>query len=347
MASKKYAYYNKGNKVAIVEQADTTSSGKLAVAHCTVGGHDNKADCEAAGGQWIPGSYGSVDNYGKYLSPVETISNGLEIEYTYAPTYTIDAVQQANKNYVNGWYVDENGYVNLILTNVDIAASTTLAADLYINITESQIWNGVHKIKSVGTDTWHGYIQLNTKYEASPYIAATSFDFDVDETVSFAQAEDFIKEDDYMVIVGAESVSDNNTGLFKVGTIVGDNDITLSKKYTISDTSSSQYTADDFEVEAAASLTNVSKDCKAYKAYRDPMGVSLTTVMEDESFDLDLNDNQSLAVVYYLKARMAEDGGDFKTREYFLREFKKQVEKFASGRKYGPHIAQGFWGMRR
>ena len=65
MASKKYAYYNKGNKVAIVEQADTTSSGKLAVAHCTVGGHDNKADCEAAGGQWIPGIYGSVDNYGK------------------------------------------------------------------------------------------------------------------------------------------------------------------------------------------------------------------------------------------------------------------------------------------
>ena len=65
MAFKKYGYYIKGNKIALVEQSDATSSGRLAVAHCTVDPANNttKDTCEAAGGQWIPGSSGSTSTY--------------------------------------------------------------------------------------------------------------------------------------------------------------------------------------------------------------------------------------------------------------------------------------------
>lgn len=59
----------------------------MSVAHCTISGNNNKADCEAAGGQWIPGSSGNLDSYGEYTSPVGSVSNGLEIEYSYIPIY--------------------------------------------------------------------------------------------------------------------------------------------------------------------------------------------------------------------------------------------------------------------
>ena len=57
MAFKKYGYYLKGNKIAVIEQSDATSGGNLAIAHCTVDPTNNttKDTCEAAGGQWISG----------------------------------------------------------------------------------------------------------------------------------------------------------------------------------------------------------------------------------------------------------------------------------------------------
>ena len=69
-------------------------------------------------------------------------------------------------------------------------------------------------------------------------------------------------------------------------------------------------------------------------------------VFIDESFELDLTRYQANAVVYYLKAKLAEDAGDAENREYFLREFKKQLEKGVSALKRGPYIIQGFKEMR-
>ena len=66
------------------------------------------------------------------------------------------------------------------------------------------------------------------------------------------------------------------------------------------------------------------------------------TPLIDEDFELDLTRHQANAVVYYVKAKMAEDAGEFDRREFFLREFKKQVEKGRSALKRGPYIAQGF-----
>jgi len=65
-------------------------------------------------------------------------------------------------------------------------------------------------------------------------------------------------------------------------------------------------------------------------------------VLEDETFELDISRYQANAVVYYLKAKIAEDMGDFKKTQYFMREFKRQMEKGASALKRGPYIMQGF-----
>jgi hypothetical protein len=69
-------------------------------------------------------------------------------------------------------------------------------------------------------------------------------------------------------------------------------------------------------------------------------------VMEDESFDIDLPTYLNKAIVLYLRAKDLEFRNDIKGYQYFMAEFKKQLERFSSSRKVGPSFVQGFWGMR-
>ena len=62
------------------------------------------------------------------------------------------------------------------------------------------------------------------------------------------------------------------------------------------------------------------------------------SVMEDESFELDLPNYLQKALVYYIKAKLAEDAGELKLREYAMREFKKMIEKHANSRISGLRI---------
>ena len=61
-------------------------------------------------------------------------------------------------------------------------------------------------------------------------------------------------------------------------------------------------------------------------------------VLEDESFELDLPNYLQKALVYYVKGKMAEDKMDVKAREYFMREFKKMLEKYENSRISGLRI---------
>ena len=70
------------------------------------------------------------------------------------------------------------------------------------------------------------------------------------------------------------------------------------------------------------------------------------SVLQDETFELDISRYQANALVYYLKAKLAEDGGDMEMREFFMREFKRQLEKGNSALKRGPYMVQGFKEMR-
>ena len=60
--------------------------------------------------------------------------------------------------------------------------------------------------------------------------------------------------------------------------------------------------------------------------------------LEDESFELDLPTYLQKALVYYVKAKLAEDVGELKLREYAMREFKKMIEKHENAKISGLRI---------
>ena len=69
-------------------------------------------------------------------------------------------------------------------------------------------------------------------------------------------------------------------------------------------------------------------------------------LMVDESFNIDITRQQANALISYIKGRLAEDGGDLERMQFYMREFKRALEKSANARRYGVNIIQGFWGMR-
>ena len=79
---------------------------------------------------------------------------------------------------------------------------------------------------------------------------------------------------------------------------------------------------------------------EAFTVYTD------VSALVDESSTIDLPRYQANAIVYYLKAKIAEDMGDMDQREFFLREFKRQLEKSTSALKKGPYIIQGLKEVR-
>ena len=67
-------------------------------------------------------------------------------------------------------------------------------------------------------------------------------------------------------------------------------------------------------------------------------------VLNDESDELPISEYLSKAVVYYLKAKMAEDRGDFNLKQAMMREFYRIVEKNDNAkihtiRRVAPHSA--------
>lgn len=58
--------------------------------------------------------------------------------------------------------------------------------------------------------------------------------------------------------------------------------------------------------------------------------------LEDEGSDIDLPSYLSKALVYYVKAKMAEDAMNIEVKEYMMREFRKMVEKHESSKMAGP-----------
>ena len=64
--------------------------------------------------------------------------------------------------------------------------------------------------------------------------------------------------------------------------------------------------------------------------------------LDDESDTIDLPNYLSKALVYYVKAKVAEDMMNLEAKEYFMREFRKMIERFHSSREHGPKRIQPF-----
>tara|TARA_Y100001938_G_C8024648_1_gene397309 strand:+ start:293 stop:919 length:627 start_codon:yes stop_codon:yes gene_type:complete len=208
MAYKKYAYYNKGNKVAIVELESASED--------------------------------SPTEFTRYISPKTDVTDGLEIEYAYAPSYNID--DESESSNITAYTEDGTGFLTIV-----ISGAQTLTKDSWILVEGSNQISGLHQIQATVTGT---SIVTNTRYSGALVTEASTM-------------------------------------------------------------------------------------------YRD------VSFLQDESFNVDLSDYQAQAVVYYVKAKMAEEMRDMEGREYFLRLFKKQMEKSSRAKKRGLYKMQGFWGMRK
>ncbi len=65
-----------------------------------------------------------------------------------------------------------------------------------------------------------------------------------------------------------------------------------------------------------------------------------STIEEDDYIQID--DYLANALVYYIKARMAEDSGEIELKEYLMKEFRAMIGRHYSGQSYG--LRQNFPG---
>jgi hypothetical protein len=332
MAIKYYGYYLKGNRFAIV-QRDTSST--------------------------------TSSEYGSFKSPTESVTDGIEIEYTYSPEYTLGpspSTPQQNQFYLNGWTVVD-GYLTFLrshettVANWDTSPYNTVGDDEYIVIGGSNRWNGLHKIQQAYS---YGMLKTYTKVNQSVPFVTGSSNIDIlaeSDNKSNIHANDIsniwlsgiFNTGDY-IFIRASGTAKNN-GFWEIGdTDSGGTEsvsgIYITNRYFCYDGDSTLST-EGIDTTIDTSSTD-NESAVIYRAYRDFCYLlSDVTVMEDESFDIDVNGYQSKARVYYLKAKMAEDKMDIKSREFFMREFKRQVEKDISSKKRGPSIIQGNSIMRQ
>jgi len=344
--SKEYAYYIKGNKVAIV-QKDWTSSGGQTLSQ--PGLNDL-------------GAQGAL----LWKSPKESITDGLELQYVYSPQYMLAANYTINTNkfFINGWTV-VGGYLtflrgNLLGTNWTSSPYSAVTSGSsghtggqsldYIVVRGSERWNGLHRVQTAGTE---GDLKTYTKVnEVLPYWADQQIDFGADESIFDGGAgtlhlADHFSAGDYVWISGCSNVSNN--GLFLVDSVTASNTAASSKvivstNYYIQDST----LVTDADLDAEGSTTAIfsadddESDINVYKAYRD-FSYILTdvNVLNDENDELDIPRYLANGLVYYVKAKYAEDAGQIDMKEYFMKEFRRITEKHQSAKKMGTYRIQG------
>ena len=165
--SKEYAYYMKGNKVAIVQKDYTLEGGLNYTYDPDVGG------------------LGLGTGNRLWKSPKETIADGLEIQYVYSPTYFIKETDDTNT--ALDTYKSTGGYLILEDTGSDnfSASPESLADGSYIVLRNAGRWNGLHKVSAAGA----GYINTYTKYSGTG--AAIAFE----ETVTLYYNVDVLNDE--------------------------------------------------------------------------------------------------------------------------------------------------------
>ena len=85
--------------------------------------------------------------------------------------------------------------------------------------------------------------------------------------------------------------------------------------------------------------TKYSGDNSAYSNFeKTPNLYYNVDVLNDEADEIPLPSYLEKALVYYVKAKLAEDAGEFEAKEYFMREYKKITEKYESSLKAGARM---------
>ena len=229
MASRRfYAYYIRGNQLALVEHDSVSGDGQTL-------GQPSLDDIGPSGALL-------------WKSPVETVADGLEIEYAYSPRYFIETTNDVDQNITQ--YQSTDGKLSIADNSsayINYATTYALAADKYIVLRKAGKFNGLHKIHSIS----------------------------------------------------------NNTGT--------NNKITLTTKYSGSE----------------SAWTNFEETPELYYA---------VDVLNNEADTIHLPEYLAKGLVYYVKAKVAEDNGELEQKEYFMREFRRILEKHESSKVRGPRV---------
>jgi hypothetical protein len=326
-SSKYYAYYIRGRQLALVQHDYTLGSGQTL----------------SQPGLNSVGARGDV----LWKSPTEDVTNGLEIEYAYSPRYTLEGAgtEGTDLHKFLGW--GSNG-TNLLLFTYGASAvvdlSSLFAADDYIVISGSGRWNGLHQVKSTGGAT--GILTLKTKCNLKPSTisfagtfaastSSTSATIDGHDTTDDKDMNEFGKPVSYrsvpyIFILNAENTANN--GMFSVSFDTDSGQFTVDNKITIS--AAGAYTSSDEGI-----VTRSEDTINIYNTFYEQISVyEGVNVLSDEADEIDLPEYLAKALVYYVKAKIAEDRGELEQKEYNMREFKRLLERNESSK---------IWGARR
>jgi len=332
--AKEYAYYIEGNKVAIVER-DTA--------------FDNNVNSK---------EYGPGVSRTMWKSPKTSVTDGLEIKYAYSPTYRVSKAknQMDTMYYTQGWTVID-GYLTFVrgtpaaAQNWNVATSgsegDTGGQSLdYILVSQSSRWNGVHQVQDVSVN---GLLKTYTKVNnIFPYVQNVDLDANTQSIFDGGGSDDILIADlgfavgDYVFLAGF-TTSGANAGVYLINSLTlsttdTDSKLNFSKRYSLPNNNT---LTPNVEIETTAAFVTHSGTTNNTVA-KIEHEISLVTtninVLNDEADTIDIPSYLSKALVYYVKARLAEDSGQIELKEYNMREYKKHIEQYESSLMKGPRI---------
>ena len=364
MASvKDYVYQIKGNKLSLLQKDFTTSDGLNYT-------YDSDDGLGISSGSTV------------LKSPIESITDGLEIEYAYSPIYSSggDTAGQSlmgGKFYVMGWTVairpdpatgKSKGYLAFFrrsdnsIHDWQAGYTNDLSDDEYFIVRGSSRWNGLHKVQGYTVAADFGMLITYTPVDSELYpswgnsnfatSAGGNINYHTDNYIhdrSGGDAHflgDYFSAGDYLYTAGASA--DKNSGLFRVSGVTQsstaggvDSKVHVDRRYVIAtsdDADTASTGLNNEHSDAAAMVTETDEtDIIVFKAERDFCYIlSDVNVLNDEADIIDLPSYLSKALVYYVKAKVAEDQMEIEAKEYMMREFKRMVEKQASSNVTGP-----------
>ena len=346
-SSKHYAYYIRGSQIALVQYNSSVGDGL----NYTTGAAD-ETDINDIG----------PSGNTAWTSPKETIVDGLEIEYAYSPRYSFDKGLDPGVNQFgyNAWTVID-GYLTLLASSADWDSSPYTAAAVGddIVIAGSNRWNGLHKVQEVQnyTSTTHGglktYTKVNQKVamyyeedttwgtnEIISLVAGFGNSFGMRETGGTFTGNDSISP--YIWIAGS-SESHFNNGLFTDWLYDDDSKLLVLQNAT-------RIAISNHIIEESCALpgntacllpwsftSDIDNAIYVYQAFRDEGAYIVTDpdILQDESDTIDLPEYLSKGLVYYVKSKIAEDRMDLEQKEYYMREFRRILEKHESSKIWG------------
>ena len=200
------------------------------------------------------------------------------------------------------YYLEGN---KIAIVEKDVSFDNDVASKDYGPGASTQRWESPQSTVNSGLKLKYAYAPTYRNNDASDNITATAYQ-EVGGFLQLALASNITIAKDAWVLISSSIKFD---GLHQVRTAVDDaSTLTLNTHYNGGVTS------------------------EAFTVYKD------ITSMQDESFEFDLPLYLQKALVYYIKARLAEDAGELKLREYAKREFKKMIEKHENSRISGLRI---------